>query len=137
MKLASYVAVVLVLILFVGFTIVLVHNSSHPSAKPYSCVAGPDEQCASDQFYADFKHWQELRDDLKNSQQVPQVRELQDKTDLFNGITTRLNSQVPKDYQWNEQKMRFVKAQAPNSVTMQAPAPNAPQNIVVPQKAKK
>lgn len=72
--------------------------------KPYSCVAGPGEECASDLWYADYMKWHATQ--LKYS--VPK-----DVQDLQNGRAQRLNSEIPPGYEWSDAKQRFVKKAPP------------------------
>lgn len=84
------------------------------TSKPYSCVAGPGEECASDLWYADYLKWRDLTDKYKAPQEVQ---------DQINGMALRLNQQIPPGFQWSEVKQRFVKsppAQAPTNTPVPA-----------------
>lgn len=87
------------------------------ASKPYSCVAGPGEECASDLWYADYLKWRDLTDKYKAPQEVQ---------DQINGMALRLNQQIPPGFQWSEVKQRFVKS----------PPPQAPTNTPVPAEKK-
>jgi hypothetical protein len=76
----------------------------------YHCVAGPNEQCASDEWYSDF---QKLKT-LQAPYQMPK-----EKQDMVAGMVQRLSRDIPAGYQWDEKKVRFVKQAMP-------PAPSAP-----------
>lgn len=91
----------------VGAGYYISHRSSPPS---YSCVAGPDELCASDQFFSDYQRWKTLKADLAKQQESTELRDLQNKSDQLSGMTTRLSQQIPQGYAWDEKKSRFVKA---------------------------
>jgi hypothetical protein len=80
----------------------------------YTCVAGPNEQCASDQWYADYQRLKKL--------QAPYVapREVQEQ---LRGISTQLQMEIPPGYQWDEAKARFVKTAPPTQPSTLSPAP--------------
>lgn len=73
-------------------------------SSPYSCYAGVDEQCPPEAWMKDFQ-W------LKEKQE--KYRAPQDVIDQMNGVNWRLRESVPKGYDFNEQKMRFVKTKTP------------------------
>jgi hypothetical protein len=81
-----------------------------PAEKPYACVAGPDEQCASDLWFADYTKMVELR---KQAQEAYAKSGAQEKFDLANGIDQRLGGQVPPGFRWDAEKKRFVKIASP------------------------
>lgn len=102
------------------------------SSKPYTCVAGPDEKCASDLWYAEY---QKLRALVAKYQIPPELAKKyqmpQDVQDQVNGWATRLAREVPAGYQWNEEKQRYTKiptpqAAAPENKPPQSPAPSTP-----------
>lgn len=80
----------------------------HKSRSVYSCVPGPGELCASDQFYSDFKHWKEIRAAVGKRSASAAVREFQDEQDMADGMAARLVKQIPAGYDWDEAKGRFV-----------------------------
>ena len=126
---ALFIAVITVvfiaLLVIVPAYLLITHHSSDAS---YSCVAGPGEICASDQFYADYVRWDKLRHELPAMQQVKAVRELQDKSDLLDGMTRRLNAAIPSGYIWDDGKKRFLVApQKP----AQAPVPTVANPVPV------
>jgi hypothetical protein len=83
--------------------------------KPaYSCVAGPDEICASDQFVQDWNQFVSIRDKY----QIPHDAQV-----TMTGIVATLKEQVPAGYEWNEKKLRFVKQKPPQA---QAQLPSVP-----------
>ena len=72
----------------------------------YHCVAGPNEQCASDEWYSDF---QKLKT-LQAPYQMPK-----EKQDMVAGMVQRLSRDIPAGYQWDEKKVRFVKQSMPQA----------------------
>jgi hypothetical protein len=96
---------VALLVLISAGTGLTIHH--YLTATPaYHCVAGPGEQCASDQWYADYLHLQKL--------QAPYTPP-KDTGDLINGIATRLRTQIPAGYDWDDGKERFVKRAPPTA----------------------
>lgn len=83
-----------------------------PEPKKYSCVAGPNEQCASDLWFADYQRLKALQEKYSAP---PDVR------DLMVGIATRLNQQIPTGYRWDEAKTRFIKIEEPKAETKKEP----------------
>lgn len=80
-----------------------------PAAKKvespkYSCVAGPEEVCASDLWYADYMKWKALQAKYAVPQEV---------ADQLRGMAIRLSESVPAGMRWDEAKQRFVKAEQP------------------------
>jgi hypothetical protein len=86
------------------------HRTASP--PPYSCTAGQNEQCASDQWYQDYERFVALRTELnpKPKLTADQVRQ---KTDEMQGILNRLRIDAPSGFDWDEKKLRFVKRPSP------------------------
>jgi hypothetical protein len=91
----------------------------HASATTYNCVAGPNELCASDQYYEDMMHFKALQKDLAKRQVSSEIRAYQDEHDLVTGLASRLFQQeqatvgcgAPQDKcRWDDQKSKFVPA---------------------------
>jgi len=112
--------IVVILAVVIGYAI---HTRS-VAAQP-KCTPGAGELCANDAFYADYERWKELRKELADEQSSAKNRALQDKQDLFNGMTTRLNQSMPSGYGWDENKLKFTKLPEP-------PKPPAPPASAVP-----
>lgn len=89
------------LLSLVVFGVACSKQSSKPSAEvKYTCVAGQNEQCASDLWYADYLKWKAIYDKYK----MPT-----EEADKANGMAVRLNQQIPLGYEWSDPKQRFVK----------------------------
>lgn len=73
----------------------------------YTCVAGADEQCASDEFVREWKEFKELSDKYQAPKDV-QIR--------MKGLVADLQPQIPAGYQWDDKKLRFVKTPQPKVV---------------------
>ncbi len=102
MSLSVKIIIAMVLAAFVGLGIGMWSNHKSASAS-YSCVAGPNEQCPSDEWMRDYDRMRAMQDSIK------------DKTDVINGIMTRLRGDIPAGYQWNEQKKRFTRPDVSNA----------------------
>lgn len=76
-------------------------------APAYTCVAGADEQCASDEFVREWKEFKELSDKYQAPKDV-QIR--------MKGLVADLQPQIPAGYQWDDKKLRFVKTPQPKVV---------------------
>jgi len=98
------IAAVLIVTLVVGYSAYLIDAKIHASS--YKCVAGPNEQCASDEWYSDF---QKLKT-LQAPYQMPK-----EKQDMVAGMVQRLSRDIPAGYQWDEKKVRFVKQSMPQA----------------------
>jgi hypothetical protein len=107
----SYTCVLAILV-FSGFglaqTTAKEKPTPTPKEKPYTCVAGPHEICASDLWYADYLRLEAL---------TKKYAAPQDVQDMMNGMTLRLQQQIPQGYHWDSQKKRFVESQAAPTVT--------------------
>lgn len=80
----------------------------------YTCVAGPDEQCPSDQWIKEYREFK----GLVNKYQAPQAIQ-----DQMNGMRQRLSAQIPQGYDMDEKKERWVKQKPP--LAAQAPGTQA------------
>jgi len=90
-----------------------------PFSDQKTCAAGLDEKCPSPEWLADFKRLKAMIDKYK----MPK-----DEQDQASGIQQRLMKEIPAGYQWNEEKLKFVKIPAPaapttNQGTTPPPAP--------------
>lgn len=95
----------------------------HGSWSKNSCVAGTGEQCMPDTFYQDYQHWLELHDAIVAWGQSAEVRKMQEKQDLADGIARRLSPTIPDGFQISREKMRFVlKTPPPAPQTQATPA---------------
>ena len=81
----------------------------------YKCVAGPDEQCASDLWFADYQKLLALNKKYTAPQDIQ---------DMMVGLKMRLSQQIPAGYGWDDGKKRFVKL---NPTTPPAPAAKTPE----------
>lgn len=109
-----------VIVAFVLGSIFLVAQTkapAKPAAKPYTCEAGPDEKCPTQQWYADYKHLLKL--------QEPYVMP-SDVRDLVNGIGMRLRATTPAGFEWSDEKGKFVKAVPPPAPVVKQPPVPAP-----------
>lgn len=110
----------LLLILAASVAVAQKSPSKPKTEKPYTCVAGPDEQCASDLWYADYQELKaliakyQIPPELAKKYQMPQAVQ-----DQVRGWSERLASAYP-GYQWNEAKQRFTKLPTPQAAV---PAP--------------
>jgi hypothetical protein len=112
---------------------VVVEHRAAAASTLYSdhCVAAKDEICAEQWWYDDWRRWKALQAEIRTEGQSAQIRALQDKIDLQNGIqnrlnaaTQQLNAATQQSYAWDEQKQRFVKKQdVPPLVAAPAPPP--------------
>ena len=100
---------VLLLLSSLGFA-----QKSTTKAEKYTCVAGPDEQCASDLWYADY-----LKYEVLTKKYAPP----QDIVDQMQGMQDRLIKSVPAGYTWDATKKRFVKIPVAQVSQQQQPAP--------------
>lgn len=132
----AFVQVIAALVLGVSLTAVgyFLVRKSNPA---YNCIAGPDEQCASDLFYADYERWKSLQAEVTAGQSTSAMRALQEKSDQFNGMTQRLTAQIPQGYQWDVKKLRFVKAPAPPPPVGSAPPTAVPTTAATGNASKK
>lgn len=94
----------MIAVLILTAFLVLAACSSKSAKAQYKCVAGPDEQCASDLWYADWARLKGLQDKYKPPQPV---------ADEMVGLATRLQQQVPPGYSWDVGKERFVRTPVP------------------------
>lgn len=106
------------LLLIVCASLIPVHAQSKPkpgstAAKPYSCVAGENEKCASDLWFKDYTRLRALQ-----AKYSPPP----DMADQMRGMADRLQSQVPAGYSWDDTRQRFVKP-APAVAAQPAPQP--------------
>ena len=105
---------VLCLLILASFAVGCSQEKSKSKAYTYKCVAGPNEKCVSDTWYAD---WRELRD-LQAKYEAPK-----DEADRMRGIAQRLSEQIPPGWQWYVPTERLIPIQAPPPGTpVQAPA---------------
>lgn len=118
-KSLNVIGVVLVIALTSGAAL-LVSRHLPASAVP-KCTAGPGELCPSDSFYRDFERWSKLKKKVEAQQDSSEAIDAQNQADEFSGMTQRLVGQVPKGYDWSEEKRKFLARPAPP-----APAPTAP-----------
>ena len=102
-KYAAVAAIVIGVLVVGAAGYFVVDSRIHAS---YHCVAGPNEQCASDEWYADF---QKLKT-LQAPYQMPK-----EKQDMVAGMVQRLSRDIPAGYQWDEKKVRFVKQSMPQA----------------------
>ena len=106
--LAGGIVLVTALLCGLGYVVdARIHQAS------YHCVAGPNELCASDEWYSDFEKLKTL--------QVP-YQMPKEKQDMVAGMVQRLSRDIPAGYQWDEKKVRFVR----QPITQKFDAPNAP-----------
>lgn len=98
-------APMLLLLLLVGCNQVST-STSKPSSPDYKCVAGLDEQCASDLWYTDYQKLRGLQKQYNAPQEV---------ADQMSGLAMRLNQQMPPGFNWDEGKQRFVRIPHPLS----------------------
>lgn len=92
------------------------------AAKPYTCVAGPDEVCASDLWYADYLKFKALGAKYVIPQEILKKYQMpQDVQDQIKGWGLRLASAAPKGFDWSEEKQRWVKIPV-QQVAQPAPA---------------
>jgi hypothetical protein len=82
------------------------------TTPPYSCTAGQNEQCASDQWYYDYQRFISLRTELNPKPKLSDA-EIKHKTDEMQGLLNRLRIDAPTGYDWDEKKLRFVKRAVP------------------------
>lgn len=101
------------------------NRTPSPHSEALSCVSSIQEQCASEDFLRSYSRWAILRNKLGTSDGSETVVQREQVSDEFSGLTTRLSGMVPKNYQWDEVKRRFVPVQIP-----QATAPAAMPNVV-------
>ena len=103
--------------LLLGSNAIAENKKAKPAPKAgYSCVAGPDEICASDLWYAEYKKLKALQEKYSAPQDVQ---------DMMSGMNMRLAKQIPAGYGWDEGKQRFVNLQ---------PTPKPPATPVAPEK---
>lgn len=68
--------------------------------KPYTCVAGPDEQCPSDLWWAEYQKYRVLEKKYTPPQEV---------ADQMSGMALRLAKQIPDGFIVSDEKKRWVK----------------------------
>jgi hypothetical protein len=87
--------------------------AGHHASASYNCVAGPNEVCASDQFYGDMQRLKALNKEVTAKQNSAPIREWREAIDLSNGMAQRLNAQIIEEnklgFKWDDSKGRFVK----------------------------
>jgi hypothetical protein len=105
-----------------GTTAFVVHRSTPP---PYSCTAGDNEKCASDQWYSDYERFVTLRTELNPKPKFSEA-EIKHKTDEMQGLLNRLRIDAPPGYDWDEKKVRFVKHPMPPTPPPAPPVPPPP-----------
>jgi hypothetical protein len=85
------------------------------------CLAGVNELCASDKFYAEYQRYK----DYQVKYAPPKDVQL-----IMKGITADLNEEIQVEmkqgFTWNEQKMRFVKPEPPVAAKPATPPQVAP-----------
>jgi hypothetical protein len=86
---------------------------THSAAPAYHCLAGPNEQCATEEWYSELQDLQALN--KKYSPPADVQKQMKEKLAL-------LQSTVPAGYDWNDQKKVFVKRAAPPSLTQPVPS---------------
>lgn len=91
-------------------------------ASKYSCVAGPDEICPSDLWMEDYEKFLSIQSKYRPAPPPP-PKMSQEMQDQLTGMIVRLNSQIPKGYDWNGEKKRYVKKVEAAQVPVPAPAP--------------
>jgi hypothetical protein len=110
------------------FSLLATAQQKPAPSKPYSCVAGPDELCMSDIFYADYVRWKALQAEVAKDLQSPALLAIQNKQDQLNGMTQRLAGQVQTltqqhpGFTFDDEKVRLVKA-PPAKEPAPAPVP--------------
>jgi len=83
------------------------YTSAHaaaPAASAYSCVAGANEQCASDLWMADYRQLKAIQ----ARYQAPHDVQI-----TIQGLASTLQASIPQGYTWDEKKERFVKLPPP------------------------
>lgn len=118
MPVRLYVLVVAVLTAAIGIGL-WVHYHSSSAAADYHCVAGPSEQCASDLWIAEYREWKAFQ----RKYAPPQAE-----TDRIQGMLDRMRGEIPQGMQWDDAKLRFVKAPpqpaTPPAIAQPAPTPS-------------
>jgi len=128
----------LVVICLIGATIYFVQERKASAA--YTCVAGPEEVCASASFYADVQRMRTLENEIAKGDKLEAQTgkftvELEAKKDQLSGMDRRLgqivqNVRGPKGehYVWSNDKNRLVwdKTQSLTPITQPNPAPVVP-----------
>ena len=87
-----------------GITGILLFAAACAKKEAYHCLAGPNEQCATEEWYSELQDLQALN--KKYSPPADVQREMKEKLAL-------LQSTVPQGYDWNDEKKKFVKRGAP------------------------
>ena len=100
-----------------GITGMLLFAAACAKKEAYHCLAGPNEQCATEEWYSELQDLQALN--KKYSPPADVQREMKEKLAL-------LQSTVPQGYDWNDEKKKFVKRAAPPMPTVANPVPAAP-----------
>jgi hypothetical protein len=109
---------IVVLGMFVTTIIVVAPKVVHSAkSEALSCVPTLVAQCPSQDFLRGYDHWKELREAIGTSTGKESVTVTEQRGDEFNGLTNRLENLVPKGYQWDENKRRFI----PIPVSAQSP----------------
>lgn len=109
MKRIAVVLLSLLSVVAVAQTKPVAQKAVKPKAKAVEkCLAGVNELCASDKFYAEYQRYK----DYQVKYAPPKDVQL-----IMKGITADLNEEIQVEmkqgFTWNEQKMRFVKPEPP------------------------
>ena len=91
--------------------------SFHYRTPGYSCVAGPDEQCVSDEDVKDYRRLREIQEKYG----MPKDQQL-----IVNGIIVELRQHVPQGYDFNESKATSAALADRVRYTKQKPATPPP-----------
>jgi len=116
--------ITVVLFLLTGYDIYVRNGAppvvSRPKPDTYKCTAGPNEKCASDLWYADWRHFADIEKELHPDPKLTEA-EIKQKEDEASGIRMRLLTEIPEGMQWDDKKLRFVPLAKPPVSPTQPP----------------
>lgn len=107
-------------------------TSASARSESLSCSPTLQAQCPSEDFLRAYDHWRKLRDQLGNSDGSEVVTVREQRSDEFAGLTNRLQGMVPKGYQFDDIKRRYVIIPQPVSPLTQVPGAVSPSPVPAP-----
>lgn len=81
----------------------------HSKETPHvACVAGPGEQCPTDEVVEYYRRMAAKRDEVLALQRKPAFQELQSKSWEYAGMYADFAKIIPSGYHWDDAKLKFI-----------------------------